>query len=134
MKKQEQISSFYFMTILIFVVVVAFQCLSYYLILNCNSMKVYPEDLGLNIEPEKYYTIIFYVINFLTLLMSGWGITSSFAAAKSSGKIRSYISYLFSLVHFVALIIIIASMYLAFTDLEGLRDLILQYLKFLPVK
>lgn len=133
MKRKEQASSFYFMSILIFILVVAFQCLGYYLILNGSYMKVYPE-FEMDINAEKYYILVYYVISFFTLIMSGWGIASSFAAAKSSGVIRSYVSYLFALVHFVVLIIIVGSLYLSFTDMEGLRDLIQRYIPMIPLK
>jgi len=134
MKKQEQVSSFYFMTILICILTIAFQLFGYYLILNAGSLKVYP-NLNLDVSAEDYYKVIYWIISFFTIVMSCWGISASFAAAKSGlGVIDSYISYFFAIVHFVMLIVIIGSGYLSLTDVEGLRDLIIEYLDFLPIK
>ena len=133
MKKEEHASSFYFMTILICVVVVICQLLGDWMILNANELAIYP-DFNLDIDSETYYTFVYYGLGILNVIMSGWGISASFAAAKSNGVVRGYISYLFALVHFAILIAIVGSLYLAFTDLEGLRSIIQEYLNFIPVR
>ena len=133
MKKEQHVSSYYFMAILICVVVIIFQLICYWLVLNASVLEIYP-DFNLDIDSETYYTLVYYVICFFTFLMAAWGIAASFAAAKSNGGIRSYVSYLFALVHFAILIVIAGSVYLAFTDMEGLRSLIQEYLEFIPIK
>lgn len=133
MKKEQHASSYYFMTILICVVVVISQLLGYWMILNASELTVYP-DFNIDIESEQYYVLLYYVVSFFTIIMSGWGISASFAAAKSNGVVRASISYLFAFVHFVILIVLVGSVYLAFTDMEGLRTLIQEYLEFIPIR
>ena len=134
MKRKEQVSSFYFMTILICILTVTFQLFGCYLILNAGVLKVYP-NLNIDIPAEDYYKVIYWIICFFTIVMSCWGISASFAAAKSGlGVIDSYISYFFAIVHFAMLILIIGTGYLSLTDVEGLKDLIIEYLNFLPIK
>ena len=133
MKKEEHASSFYFMTILICVVVVICQLLGFWMILNATELTIYP-DLNLDIDSETYYTFVYYGLSVLNMIMSGWGISASFAAARSNGVVRGSISYLFALVHFVLLIVIFGCFYLAFTDLEGLRSIVQEYLEFIPIR
>ena len=90
------------------------------MILNASELTIYP-DLNLDIDSETYYTFVYYGVSVLNIIMSGWGISASFAAARSNGVVRGYISYLFALVHFAILIVVFGCLYLAFTDLEGLK-------------
>ena len=133
MKKEETASSYYFMSILICVVVVIFQLIGYWMVLNASELNIYP-DFNIDITSEQYYILLYYVVSFFTIIMSGWGISASFAAAKSNGVVRGSISYIFAFVHFVILIILVGSVYLAITDIEGLRTLIQEYLEFIPIR